>query len=232
MSEFYQRLQGFKTAQGLNNEQLGSLINKSGDAFRMAIKRESLTELEMKELEKYFDSFEQDPSSIKVNEPLGYIKNKNGLLYEELANGRFKVEVPHVPYNAYSSFIEVFGDEYATKEAFGTKIFTVDHPGKGQYISFTTKNESMNGGGINDTPGGADILGRLLQKHHWKDGFRDSIYGWIIICHDGMFHKDIEGPDNEGNVKCRSRNPSPEFPEFDLNLNEVHTIWKVIKRTF
>lgn len=169
---------------------------------------------------------------LTVKEPLGYIKTKNGLTYEELPNGKFQVIVPKVPYKAYASFIEVYGDEYATKESFGTAYFTVEHPGKGNYVAFTVGNDSMNGGGINDTPNGAEVLGRELQRHHWKDGFNSTDYGWIIICETGMFHKDIEGPSNEGMITCQSRNPSLEYPDFEMSLNEVHTIWKVIKRSF
>ncbi|MGG5486297.1 hypothetical protein [Gaetbulibacter sp. PBL-D1] len=171
-------------------------------------------------------------NNLYVNEPLSYIKNKNGLNYEELPNGKWLVKVPKVPYKAYASFIEVFEDEYRIKEAFGETYFTVDHPGKGRYFAFVVGNDSMNGGGINDTPNGAEVLGRELQRHHWKDGINDCDYGWIIISYDGMFHKDINGPNENGFIKCKSRNPSPEFPDFDLDLNTVHTIWKVIKRTF
>lgn len=160
------------------------------------------------------------------------ITTKNGLKYEELPNGKYRVKVPKVPFCAYASFIEVFEDEYSNYKSFDHSYFIVDHPGKGKYIAFTTKNDSMNGGQLNDTPGGAEVLGRELQKHHWVDGFRPTDYGWIIVSHQGMMHKDIEGPDEDGFITCKSRNPSPEFPDFKLNLNEVHTIWKVIKRTF
>ena len=90
----------------------------------------------------------------------------------------------------------------------------------------------MNGGGIYDTPGGAEVLGRRLGKHHWPDGFRPTDYGWIIVSRSGIFHKDIEDTDTPGQILCTSRNPSPEFSDFTLILDEVHSIWKVIKRMF
>lgn len=173
-----------------------------------------------------------DQDKFIVKEPVSYIQNKNGLKYEELPNGKFRVKVPKVPFCAYASFIEVFEDEYDQYQSFDYTYFVVDHPGKGNYIAFTTKNDSMNGGNLNDTPGEAEVLGRELQRHHWIDGFKTTEYGWIIVSYQGMMHKDIEGPDGEGNILCKSRNPSPEFPEFKLKLEEIHSIWKVIKRTF
>lgn len=233
-----------KKKKGYSWDKLSEGLPITGEALRIAFKRGSVDDFYLDHLKKVLEIesenklFKQEEetlsntSNIAVNEPLGYIKNKNGLIYEELPDGRFWVEVPHVPYNAYASFIEVYGDEYAVKEHFGTKFYTVDHPGKGNYLSFRTRNDSMNGGGIFDTPSGADVLARELQKHHWKDGFRDSDYGWIIISHDGMFHKDIEGPDEQGYITCKSRNKSPEFSDFKMRLNDIHTIWKVTKRLF
>ncbi len=175
---------------------------------------------------------DEKPKNLPSSESIVSYKGKNGLKFEELSNGKWRVKVPKVPYKAYASFIDVYEDEYKTHESFGETYFTVDHPGKGKYMAFTVGNDSMNGGGINDTPNGAEVLGRELQRHHWKDGFRLTDYGWIIICHSGMFHKDIQGPNDQGEIICKSRNSSPEFPDFNIQLNEVHTIWKVIKRTF
>lgn len=223
----------------LNQTDFGKLIGvslRSVQAYEKGDTKPSadvlLKILELNTKNDAHNNYDQPISNYPVNEPLSFIKNKNGLTFEELPNGKFLVEVPKIPYNAYASFIEVFGDEYAIKEMFETTVFTVDHPGKGNYLSFTVRNDSMNGGGIFDTPSGADVLGRLIQKHHWKDGFRPSEKGFIVISYNGIFHKDIEGPDLEGNITCKSRNKSPEFPDFKLNLNEVHTIWRVLKRTF
>lgn len=166
----------------------------------------------------------------KENTP--YYTNKNGNEFEELPTGKFLIKAPHVPFKAYASFIEVYGDEYQTNEAFEERYYSVDHIGKGKYISFSVKNDSMNGGGINDTPSGADVLAREVQKHHWRDGFRFCDYGFIVVSKNGIFHKDITNMDEDGNIICHSRNDSPEFPDFQINLNEVHSIYKVIKRNF
>ena len=91
----------------------------------------------------------------------------------------------------------------------------------------------MDGGHILDTQDGAIVLARELQKHHWKDGFRDCDYGWILITHHNILFKDIiDFNANTGEITCHSRNPSPEYSDFQLNLNEVYEIFKVIKRTF
>ncbi|WP_262892121.1 XRE family transcriptional regulator [Aegicerativicinus sediminis] len=229
---------------GLTQEEMGKLIGMSKNTIYNYENGGKIPSTKIPILVKFFnDRIEQgkfpiirtegeSPNDISVKDPLGFIKNKNGLNYEELPNGKWRVKVPKVPYRAYASFIEVFSDEYELHRSFSTTYFTVDHPGKGKYVAFTVGNDSMNGGGINDTPDGAEVLGRELQRHHWKDGFRDCEYGWIIVSSSGIMHKDIKGPDGNGTIICQSRNPSPEYHDFELELNDVHSIWKVIKRTF
>lgn len=66
MSDFYSALLEYKHDNKLNNSDLGGIINKSGDAFRMAISRKSLTKLEIEKLEKLFKN-EQIESSNNDN---------------------------------------------------------------------------------------------------------------------------------------------------------------------
>ena len=174
------------------------------------------------------ETYKKHTENLKENE----FENKNGNKFTELPDGSLMIQVPLVPFNAYASFLEVYEDEYKVKSKFETTYFTVDKIGKGNYIAFTVKNDSMNGGMLDDTPSGAQVLARELGKQHWRDGFNSTQYGWIIICETGIFHKDIKGPDEKGDITCLSRNKSPEFAEFPLSLNEVHSIYKVIKRTF
>ena len=111
--------------------------------------------------------------------------------------------------------------------------FAVDQYGKGNYKAFKALGDSMNGGGIDDTKDGATVLARELGRQHWKDGFNDTEYGWIILCKENIFHKDIVDYDSEtGDITLHSRNKSPEYSDFTINLNDCYQIFKVIKRTF
>ncbi|SHJ09969.1 hypothetical protein [Aquimarina spongiae] len=164
---------------------------------------------------------------------MNVMENNNGNKFITMPGGRVIMSAPLIPFCAYASFVEVFDDEYTIKKEFETTYFIADKLAKGRYIAFTVKNDSMNGGGLYDTPSDSQVLGRQLGKHLWKDGFRSTDYGWIIVCTTGIFHKDISKFDKmTGDIVCSSRNPLPEFPNFELNLNNVHSIYKVIKRSF
>lgn len=161
-----------------------------------------------------------------------YITNKNGNIFKELPDGSYDVQVPIIPFSAYASYLESV-ETGTVNEDFETTVFKVDRVGRGNYKAFVVRGDSMDGGHIHDTEDGSTVLGRELGRHHWKDGFKPNKYGWIILCRQNIFHKDITGFDPEtGNITCHSRNTSPEYADFELNLNEVYQIFKVIKRTF
>lgn len=59
MENFYKKLDAYKTQKGLSYSKLGAVIDKTGDAMRMAVTRESLSPLEKERLEKMFAGSEQ-----------------------------------------------------------------------------------------------------------------------------------------------------------------------------
>jgi len=132
---------------------------------------------------------------------------------------------------AFGSYISHFQDPEFVSELKQVS-FTVDHIGKGNYICFEVMGNSMNGGKIDDTKEGAELLCRELGRQHWRDGFKSNDYGWVIIHKETVLFKDIKSLDNEtGDIVCSSRSGLPQHPDFTINLNDVRQIWKVIKRT-
>ncbi len=162
------------------------------------------------------------------------IINKNGNVFRQLSEGSFSIEVNVVPFSAHARYVSEYSDGDA--ELFGEweKVtFIVDKVGRGNYLGFRIKGDSMNGNNIMDTPDKAIVLGRELGRQHWKDGFKMTDHGWIIITKDNMLFKDIVGLNkDDGTIICHSRNTSPEYSDFPYPLNDVLQIFKVIKRTF
>ena len=174
----------------------------------------------------------KEDSEIFIVEEPNAIYNSNGNQFNELPNGKFVMTAPLIPVVAYATYISECC-EGETVEGFSGVNFIVDKYARGNYVAFEIKGDSMDNGGINDNPAGCITLCRELGRHHWKDGFRDAQYGWIIVHPDTILCKDIIGQDLEkGVITCHSRNASPEFADFEIELNDVKQIFKIIKRTF
>lgn len=164
------------------------------------------------------------------NEPEIFYNDKTHNKYFIYPDGTIRIEVLKVPFSAHASYIECYDDEVKLNSEFSTLTFKVDHIGRGKYLGFESKGDSMWNDGGYDTPSGADILGRQVGRHLWASGFHKSKYGFILITNSGIFHKDIDKIDENGNLVLTSRNP--DHKSFKYPINEVREVYHVIKRSF
>ena len=152
--------------------------------------------------------------------------NKSGNKFLIHPDGRMEIEVALMNEPAYASYMEQYFDEEYLQDL-RTEKFDVDSFGKGSYLSFVIKNNSMWNGGEYDTKGGSKLLGREIKRDLWPVFYANK-YGFILMTEKGIFHKDIKGYDETtGELTLSSRNPDVE--DFRININEVRKIYKVIK---
>ncbi|KFF11218.1 LexA family transcriptional regulator [Flavobacterium hydatis] len=212
---------------GISQSTLSRIINK--DSKPNIKNRKILAEYFNVPGNYFLPESEQEAATEEEEE---YLENKNGNKFKELENGKFIMTVPLVPVKAYATYIsECCEGDFV--DGFNDVNFYVDQYARGNYVAFEIKGDSMDNGGLYDNPEGSITLCRELNRQHWKDGFRGSQYGWIIVHKDTIVCKDIIAQDLEnGTITCHSRNPSPEYQDFTIELNDVKQIFKVIKRTF
>ncbi|QES93116.1 hypothetical protein F0358_10560 [Empedobacter brevis] len=224
-------LTAYKISQetGLTEAGLGKILNritKKPTKTTLNILNSYLTNF------YYTESTEQMKGEVTINNEntVDILSNKNGNTYYIYEDNSIEIEVTFFPFSAYASYVEAYFDETFIEKEFSTTRFKVDHVGKGFYLGFKTANESMNGGGLNDTPGGAEILGREIGRHLW-DSFRHEKYGYILMTKKNIFHKDIIDYNKDtGKLLLHSRNP--EEKDFEIDINDVYRIFNVIKRSF
>lgn len=156
------------------------------------------------------------------------LTNSNGNKFFIYPNNRILIEVPKIPFSAHASYLECYQDEACLAEEFDTITFAVDHIGRGNYMAFTVSGDSMNGGGIDDTTDGAQVLAREIGRHLWNDLHRTKL-GVILVTKTGIFHKDIQEYNPEtGMLLLTSRNKMHKA--FEYPINDVNQIFNVIKR--
>lgn len=172
----------------------------------------------------------ENSDSIKTTE---VIKTKQGLVWEKLPDGTYNVTVDEVPFEAHGKYLS---DDVEYFEEWDKVTFnvSVERPGRGNYLGFKHKGDSM----INpDNPGFYDVkdkmksLGRELGRQHWQDGFQPKGfgYGWILITKRNILHKDIADYNLEnGMLTLSSRNPDPKHAPFEISVNDVYQIFKIM----
>lgn len=111
MDNFYDKLFLEKKKRKLTNADLGKAIGKNADAFRMALSRKKLSDLEKEKLSNLF-GLENDSENMKVSEPT--------LAYKSLNQ---KVKVPYYNIEFTASFLESFNSQQAEPDSFITHPF-------------------------------------------------------------------------------------------------------------
>lgn len=218
-----------KKLNKLSWDRLAENLPVTGEALRIAFKRGSVDDVYLSAIEAALN-ISKDVDSNKKSNISNDLLNTNGNKFSEKPDGSFDIEVSLIPFEAYASYL-VSVEEATVHQDFERVVFNVDRYGRGHYQAFKINGNSMNGGSINDVPDGALVLGRELGRHLWKDGFRPADHGFVILSKENIFHKDIIDFDTEtGDITCHSRNKSPEYTDFKLNLNDVYQIFRVIKR--
>jgi len=211
---FYDQLQSIKKDKKLTNANIGGIIGMSADAFRMAIKRESLSELEKNEIEKYFESSEKIEKQKVEKQPELYIS-------ENVMN------VPLVTQYAYAGYMNGFNDPTYIEEL--PKIpFLVEKEHKGEYICFEVKGDSMDDG-THDSYLERDILlCRNVRKDFWKSKLHINKWDFVIVHKDnGICVKRIIKHDVEkGIITCHSLNDY--YEDFDMDLRDVTKIFNIV----
>lgn len=165
-----------------------------------------------------------------VNEPEIPYKNGNGNEYKELREGLYKVTVPLIPVNAYARYLTDFQEQDVLDEM-ETVEFVVDQVGKGKYVAFEIKGDSMDDNTSRSIPDRSLVLARELKRDHWQNKLHLTRFPfWIIVHPNGILCKEIiEHKTGEGKIRCHSLNPSPEYQDFELSLDEVKQLFNVVK---
>ena len=103
----------------------------------------------------------------------------------------------------------------------------------GNYQGFTVMDESMNGGGLEDTPAKADILGKEVCLDCLEKVMNRAKYGFVINWQGELLHRDIAVLDQENSILiCIGRNRAESHKELRINFEEVEGIDEVVKRSY
>lgn len=158
--------------------------------------------------------------------------NSNGNTFTELPTGEYFMTMPLVEHEAQAGYISGYGDaEFISEQP--THSIIVDQVHKGRYVAFRVSGDSMDDGTRNGISNGSILTCRELSKQYWKDDFHlNKRPYWVIVHKDGVLFKQIKEKDNsEGVIKCHSINKSPEYQDFDIELNDVVQIFYAINVT-
>lgn len=160
-----------------------------------------------------------------------YLTTPSGIQYFQRPGGKFLMRVPIVPIYAYAKYIDEFRDAEIW-DGDGYFDFPVDQIFHGSYQAFEIKGDSMDDDSKRSMSHGDIVLGRELHQNLWKDRLHTEQYpNWIIVLDETILCKQIIEQNLEtGDIVCHSLNPSPEYTDFTINLNDVRKLFNIVQR--
>lgn len=157
-------------------------------------------------------------------------ENKNDGIFFSSHDGILRMSVPHVPYAARAEFANLAEDLEPHLENWDREVYIVDKKVNGKYLSFDVKGDSMDNGMKDCLEDGDKVLVRELERDFWRDLHVNEHKYWVLVFGSSILIKQILSEDvDNGTIVCHSLNPSPEYHDFALSLDDVRYLYYVVK---
>lgn len=161
-----------------------------------------------------------------------FLENSHGSKFYDLGNGKYRMTVKLVPYCAYGRFANEADVLEPDKEEWEEESFEVSQIARGNYLAFEVKGDSMDDGTRESFEAGDRILVRELNKVHWLDKLRYKDYPyWVVVFDSSVLIKQIINHDTQtGMITFHSLNPSPEYCDFQLCVDNIRKLYYVVQK--
>ncbi len=136
--------------------------------------------------------------------------------------------VPLVTQYAYAGYLSSYQNHTYMEELEKIPFFT-DHLGKGNYLAFEVRGDSMDDGSRDSIVSGDRLLCREVNSDYWRSKLHLNKWTFVIVHKtEGIIIKKITDHDIEnGVITIHSLNS--EYPDQQIELNDVKQLFNVIK---
>lgn len=156
-------------------------------------------------------------------------ENKHGGIFYRDGRGQLYMSAPHAEFAARGEFPNE-ADSLEPNGEWTREVYKVDKVARGRYISFTVLGNSMDNGQFKSLRDGDKVLTRELERDNWRTLRAGDHRYWVIVFDTSVLIKEIASFDAAtGNITCHSLNPSPEYHDFTLNLDNVRHLFYGIR---
>lgn len=160
-----------------------------------------------------------------------YTENSHGVRFYK-NDDHLVMAVRHVPYAAFGQFANDSDRLEPLREEWGWETYEVDRLARGNYLSFEVQGNSMDTGMRQSFEPGDKVLVREVERMYWKEGIRYETWPYyVVVFGTSVLLKQIIQQDKErGILTFHSLNPSPEYTDFTLCMDDIRALYKVIKK--
>ncbi|WP_437395984.1 helix-turn-helix domain-containing protein [Flagellimonas lutimaris] len=155
---------------------------------------------------------------------------KHGSVFYPLEHGKYLVMSPLVLVEWHQKYIESLRKDNLSNPFQGG--FIIDFLSDEPHRIFEVSGDSMNDSSVEAVPNKAYVLGLEIKKASFvraSDTFWNQSY--ILVCANRIICKQLTGYNKKSKaVLCHNLNTSPEFQDFELPLDDVLQVFKIVKK--
>lgn len=222
--------------KNLNQTDLGRAIGVSLRTIQLYEKEDaSIPRKNLTKIAQYFDVRVDQLYARGVNE-LDLVYDKENKLSKKchqinkLGPGKYLLSSPLVTVKNQMEYIEK-RDSNLFLSSLVRMGFIVDQVSVSTYIAFEVANNSMNNGLAEGIPEKAVVLGKQVHTRELNRKIDGGTTLWILVYKDSIMCKKITDYNKKkGTIICHSLNDSPEYPDFEIHIDDVKQFFVIIKK--
>lgn len=155
---------------------------------------------------------------------------KHGSVFYPLEHGKYLVMAPLVMVEWHQKYIQSLEKDSLVNPFQGGFIidFLTDEP----HRIFEVSGDSMNDNSAAAIPNKSYVLGLEIKKE-FLTRKNETLWNqsYILVCADRIICKRLTGYDKKKKaILCHNLNTSPEFQDFELPLDDVLQVFKIVKK--
>jgi len=155
---------------------------------------------------------------------------KHGSVFYPLEHGKYLVMAPLVLVEWHQKYIKALQKDKLTNPFQGG--FIIDFLTEEPHRIFEVSGDSMNDFSAASIPNKSYVLGLEIKKESLarnKESFWNESY--VLVCTDRIICKRLTGYNKDKKtLLCHNLNTSPEFQDFELPLDDVLQVFRVVKK--
>lgn len=177
------------------------------------------------------DKIEKDVVPAKTVGRVLYTTTKAGLEFYQNDDGSLTLRAPIVPQSVLGSMPSEWEEETNLYDECEWEDFPVDAVHHGRYYAFRVSGDSMDDGTRRGFESGDIVLVRELPKDEWAPSLHIRRWPfWVVAFGNNVRIKEIVAQDEKtGAITLHSLNPSPEYTDFQLGLDEIDRLFNVVQ---
>ena len=154
---------------------------------------------------------------------------KHGSVFYPLEHGKYLVMAPLILVEWQKEYIENLRKDNFSNPFQGG--FIIDFLNEEPHRIFEVSGDSMNDSSAGSIPNKAYVLGLEIKKESLTRNETLWRQSYILVCADRIICKRLTGYNKEKRtLVCHNLNTSPEFQDFELSLEDVLQVFRIVKK--